>query len=282
MGNRRKIKFTLSELMIYNASLEIKDGDVVVMGQGLPMAACPLAKAFHAPNAILLTEAGLVDIAPFRAPLHIADPTCTYGYSYSCDLIDVFTTILHRGYVDVCFLGVGQVDKYGNLNSTVIGDYFQPKMRMMGGGGAPDFAAYAKKVVLTMRGGRFMEKLDYLTTPGWLNGGDSKKRAGLPDTGPEVLISTKAVFRFPPPERELTLVSVHPGVSVKEVEKDIPWKLKKAREIKTTPVPPPEVIDFLRNFDPSSSAGRKLLLSLSIKAILKKIAQKTQKSPPEK
>jgi len=259
--------------MIYNASLEIKDGDVVVMGQGLPMAACPLAKAFHAPNAILLTEAGLVDIAPYRAPLHIADPTCTRGYSYSCDLIDVFTTILHRGFVDVCFLGVGQIDKYGNLNSTVIGDYFQFKMRMMGAGGAPDFALYAKKVVLTMRGGKFVEKLDYFTTPGWLEGGDSKKQKGLPDTGPEVLISTKAVFHFPKPERELTLVSVHPGVSIEEVEKDIPWKLKKAPQIKTTPVPPPEVIDFIRNFDPASSAGRKLLISLYAQAMLKKLQQ---------
>ncbi len=272
MGNRR-VKFTLSELMIYNASLEIKDGDVVVMGQGLPMAACPLAKAFHAPNAILLTEAGLVDIAPYRAPLHIADPTCTRGYSYSCDLIDVFTTILHRGFVDVCFLGVGQIDKYGNLNSTVVGDYFQFKMRMMGAGGAPDFALYAKKVVLTMRGGKFVEKLDYFTTPGWLEGGDSKKQKGLPDTGPEVLISTKAVFHFPKPERELTLVSVHPGVSIEEVEKDIPWKLKKAAQIKTTPVPPPEVIDFIRNFDPASSAGRKLLISLYAQAMLKKLQQ---------
>ncbi len=274
MGNRRKIRFTLSELMIYNAALEIQDGDKVVMGQGIPIVACSLAKTFHAPNAVLMTEAGLVDVAPFRSPLHIADPTCTRGYSYSCDLMDIFTTILNRGFVDLCFLGVGQIDKFGNMNSTAIGDYRHPKMRMMGAGGAPDFALYAKRVVLTMRGGKFVNKLDYFTTPGWLAGGDSRKRAGLPETGPEVLISTKAVFHFPAPERELTLVSLHPGVNAEDVRKDVPWKLKIADNLNTTPVPPQEAIDFVRVFDPTLTAGRKLSLSLTIQAAAKKQAAK--------
>ncbi len=274
MGNRRKIRFTLSELMIYNAALEIKDGDKVVMGQGIPIVACSLAKAFHAPAAVLITEAGLVDVAPYRSPIHIADPTCTRGYSYSCDLMDIFTTILNRGFVDLCFLGVGQIDKFGNMNSTAIGDYRKPKMRMMGAGGAPDFGLYAKRVVLTMRGGKFVNKLDYFTTPGWLEGGDSKKRAGLPDTGPAVLISAKAVFHFPAPERELTLVSLHPGVKLEDVAKDVPWKLKVAPELKTTPPPTPEVIAYVRNFDPTLTAGRKLSLSLAISATVKKQALK--------
>jgi len=274
MGNRRKVKFTLAEMMIYNASLEVRDHDRVMVGQGLPIAACTMAKKFHAPNAVLLTEAGLVDIDPYRSPLHIADPTCMKGFSYSCDLIDIFTTVLNRGYVDVCFLGVGQVDKFGNINSTVIGDYFNPKMRMMGAGGAPDFAAYAKRVVLTMRGGKFADKLDYFTTPGWLSGGDSRVKAGLPDSGPEILISTKAVFRFPPPEHELTLVSLHPHCKVEDVQKDIPWKLKIADKISVTPAPTAAAIDFCRTFDPTLSAGRKLGLTLSMQALARKIAEK--------
>lgn len=273
MGNRRKIKFTLAEMMIYNASLEVHDGDKVVIGQGLPIVACTMAKNFHAPNAVLMTEAGLVDIDPYRSPLHIADPTCLKGFSYSCDLVDIFTTILNRGLVDVCFLGVGQIDKFGNINSTAVGDYQNPKMRMMGAGGAPDFAVYSQRIILTMRGGKFVDKLDYFTTPGWLSGGDSKKRAGLPDTGPEVMISTKAVFKFPLPEHEMTLVSLHPGVKVEDVQKDIPWKLKVADELTTTPVPTQAAIDFVRNFDPTLSAGRKLGLTLALQATMKKQAE---------
>ena len=264
--------------MIYNAALQINDGDRVMVGQGIPIVACGMAKKFHAPNATLFTEAGLVDIAPFRSPLHIADPTCTPGFSYSCDLVDIFTTILNRGYVDVCFLGVGQIDKYGNMNSTVIGDYFHPKMRMMGAGGAPDFGAYAKRTVLTMRGGKFVEKLDYFTTPGWLTGGDSKVRAGMPDTGPELLISTKAVFSFPAPERELTLASLHPGVKIEDVQKQIPWKLKTADKITVSPAPTPEAVDFVRSFDPTLSAGRKLGLELAIKATMRRIAAQQKKN----
>jgi glutaconate CoA-transferase, subunit B len=273
----RRIKFTLAELMIYNAALEVHDGDKVVIGQGLPIVACTMAKNFHAPNAVLMTEAGLVDISPYRSPLHIADPTCLKGFSYSCDLIDIFTTILNRGFVDVCFLGVGQVDKYGNLNSTVIGDYANPKMRMMGAGGATDFAVYSKRLILTMRGGKFVEKLDYFTSPGWMEGGDSKKRAGLPDTGPEVLISTKAVFRFPPPEHELTLVALHPKMTLEDVQKDIPWKLKVAKELKITPVPTQAAIHYIRDFDPTLTAGRRLGMTLALQATMKKQAELTKR-----
>ena len=274
-----KVKFTLVELMIYNAGLEVRDGELVMVGQGVPMVACGLAKKFHAPNATLLTEAGLVDIAPYRSPLHIADPTCTPGFSYACDLVDIFTTVLNRGYVDVCFLGVGQVDKYGNMNSTTIGDYFHPKMRMMGAGGAPDFGVYSKRTVLTMRGGKFVEKLDYFTTPGWLTGGDSKVRAGLPDTGPEVLINSKGVFRFPAPEHELTLVTLHPGVKLEEVQKQIPWKLKTAEKVGISPVPSLEAVDFVRSFDPTLTAGRKLGLELSLKATMRRIQAQQNKAP---
>jgi len=274
MGNRRKIRFTLTELMIYNASLAVRDFDRVMVGQGLPIVACSMAKKFHAPHALLMTEAGLVDIDPYRSPLHIADPTCVKGFSYACDLVDIFTTVLNRGFIDVCFLGVGQVDRFGNLNSTVIGDYHNPRMRMMGAGGAPDFAAYSRRVILTMRGGKFVEKLDYFTSPGWLDGYDSKKRAGLPDSGPELLISTKAVFRFPAPERELTLVSLHPGVKLEDVQKDIPWKLKLAKEIAITPPPTAEAIDFVRNFDPTLTAGRKLGLTLAMQATARRMQEK--------
>ena len=106
----------------YRAAQEIRDGEIVVIGQGIPMAAGVLARKTHAPNSIIVTEAGLVGIDPFKVPLHIADTSCTRGYSYGCDMFDIFTTVVHRGYVDVAFLGVGQIDKFGNVNSSYIGD----------------------------------------------------------------------------------------------------------------------------------------------------------------
>ena len=221
-------------------------------------------------------------MTPTGLPLHIADPTCVKGFSYSCDLVDIFTTVLNRGFVDVCFLGVGQVDRYGNLNSTVIGDYRNPKMRMMGAGGATDFAAYSKRIILTMRGGKFVEKLDYLPRPAGSSGGDSKKRAGLPDTGPEVLISTKAVFRFPAPDHELTLVSLHPEGQARRCAKRYPLEAEGRERSHRNPAPTPEAIHFVRGFDPTLSAGRKLGLILAMQATAKKAQAKPALSQPKK
>jgi len=259
---------TPDEAMLVAAAKEIKDGDRIIVGQGLGIVAGVLAKVYHQRDVVLLTEAGIVDFNPYRAPFHIADPTCTRGYAYNCDLVDVFSTIAFRGFADVCFLGVAQIDKFGNVNSTVIGDYHKPSMRLSGSGGAPEFLAYSHRSILTMRGGRFVDRCDYVTSPGYLEGGDARYRAGFPpDSGPGVLISTKGVFRFHPETKEMYLDAVFPYSSVEEVKKDIPWDLQVAPDLKQVELPTEGEIDFIRDFDPMVSVGRRVSYDMFAKAM---------------
>lgn len=271
------VKYTEPEIIVSNAAREIEDGDIVVIGQGIPMAAGVLAKSTHAPNCVILTEAGMVGIRPFRNPLHIADPTCTRGYIYSCDMIDVFTTIVNRGLVDVTFLGVGQIDRFGNMNSTVFGDYDDFRMRMMGAGGAPEFFGYARKAILTMRGGRFVEKLDYVSSPGYLEGYGAREKAGFPPgSGPKALYSTRGVFRFEEESGEIYLDGLFPGHTLEEVKAEVPWDLKVADEVKAMPPPTREEVDMIRDFAPEIAAGRRLQLELSIPRVLEIMAARSQ------
>lgn len=264
--------YTLQELLIIAVAKEIHDHENVILGVGLPTAAGALAKALYAPHATLMMESGIIDFEPLLPLNHIADAHSCRGFSYATDLFSAFT-MTYRGFVDVCFLGVGQVDKYGNLNTTSIGDYYKPAMRLPGSGGAADFLSYAKRTVLTMLGGNFVEKLDYFTSPGYLEGGDSRDRSGLfpVGSGPTMLLSTKGVFRFDPVTKEIYLSQIHPRVTVEDVKKDVPWDLKIAPDLSETPHPTDEEIDFIRNFAPSMSAGRELNLELMITNMMKQL-----------
>jgi glutaconate CoA-transferase subunit B len=263
-------KYTLSELIISRAAKEIEDGQMVVIGQGIAMAAGVLAKNTHAPNIVILTEAGMLGFEPFKVPLHIADPSCTRGFTYSCDMVDIFSTILNRGYVDVSFLGVGQIDRYGNMNSSYIGDPDNFEFRMTGAGGAPEFVGYSHKTVLTMLGGEFVEKLDYFTSPGYLDGGNSRYEAGMPaDSGPRVLISTQGTFKFDKKTKEIYLAGLHPGVSLDEVKSTVPWDLKIAQKLEPTPPPAADELDILRQFSPEISMGRKLQVEAVVNRVFR-------------
>ncbi|MFW9895293.1 MAG: CoA-transferase subunit beta [Candidatus Thorarchaeota archaeon] len=254
MNNR----YSLDELLSIAIAREIQDYENVVIGAGIPVTACVLAKGLHAKNAVLMTEAGLIDFEPLVPLIGIADPGAGKGFSYSTDLFSMFTTHTYRGFVDVCFLGVGQVDKFGNINSTVIGDYNNFKRRLPGSGGAADFFSYAKRTVLTMNRGQFVEKLDYFTSPGYLTGGDSRNKSGrfLKDSGPSTLISRKGIFKFNPITKEMFLVHNHPGITVEEIRKDIPWKLKVSPDLTETAPPSAEELEFSRKFNPVQSIGQ--------------------------
>lgn len=270
------IKYTLDELIVYRAAQEIKDSEMVVIGQGIPMAAGVLARSTHAPNAVIVTEAGIVDPNPFKVPLHIADTSCTRGYSYGCDMIDVFTSILNQGYVDVAFLGVGQIDRFGNVNSSYIGDMDNFEIRLMGAGGAPEFVGYAKRTVFTMRGGEFVEKLDYFTSPGYIRGGNTRYEAGMPEnSGPSALITQEAVFRFDAVTKEIYLAGLHPGVTVEQVKKAVPWDLKVAEKLEITELPTEAALALIRRYAPEISMGRKLQLEALINRVFSVLA-KTQ------
>jgi len=264
--------YTLQELLVIAVAREIHDHENVILGVGLPTTAGAVAKALYAPHATLMMESGIIDFEPLLPLNHIADAQSCRGFSYATDLFSAFT-MTYRGFVDVCFLGVGQVDKYGNLNTTVIGDYNKPTMRLPGSGGAADFLSYAKRTVLTMLGGNFVETLDYFTSPGYLEGGDSRDKSGFfpKGTGPTMLLSTKGIFRFDPVTKEMYLAQIHPRVTIEDVKKDVPWDLKIAPDLSETTHPTDEEIDFIRRFAPAMSAGRELSMELMILNMLKQL-----------
>lgn len=262
--------YTLQELLVIAVAREIHDYEHVILGVGLPTTAGALAKKLYAPHATLMMESGIIDFEPLLPLNHIADAHACRGFSYATDLFSAFT-MTYRGFVDVCFLGVGQVDKFGNLNTTCIGNYFKPAMRLPGSGGACDFISYAKRTVLTMLGGSFVDKLDYFTSPGYLTGGDARDKSGLypKGSGPTMLLSTQGVFRFDKETKEIYLAQIHPRVNVEDVKKNVPWDLKVAEDLSVTPRPTDEEIDFIRSFAPGMSAGRELALELTIANIMK-------------
>lgn len=272
------IRYTIDELIVYRASLEIKDGEMVVIGQGIPMAAGVLARNTHAPNSVIVTEAGIVGLEPFKVPLHIADTSCTRGYPYGCDMFDVFTTIVNQGYVDVAFLGVAQIDRFGNVNSSYIGDPDNFEMRLMGAGGAPEFAGYSKRTVFTMRGGEFVNTLDYFTSPGYVEGGDSRVRAGMPkDSGPSALITQDGVFKFDLASKEMYIAGVHPGVTVKSVKAKIPWDIPVAERVEITPLPSEKHLRIIRTFAPEITMGRQLQMETVVNRVIKVLMKAAEK-----
>jgi glutaconate CoA-transferase subunit B len=265
--------YTLNELLIITCAKEIEDYQNVILGVGLPTTAGALAKALYAPHANLMMESGIIDFEPLVPLNHIADAHACRGFSYATDLFTAFT-MTYRGFVDICFLGVGQIDKFGNLNTTCIGDYYSPDLRLPGSGGAADFISYAKKTVLTLRGGQFVEKLDYLTSPGYLDGGDSRDRSGLfpQGSGPTMLLTPKGVFRFDDQTREMFLAQIHPGVRLDDVRKQIPWELKVSPRLTVTERPTDAEIDFVRRFAPAESLGREAATELAIAHALERAA----------
>jgi len=263
--------YTLNELLIIAVAREIRDFENVVLGVGIPMTSGALAKNIFAPHANLIMESGIIDFTPTVPMNHVADCMSCRGFSCATDLFSTFT-MTYRGFVDVCFLGVAQVDKFGNLNTTCIGDYERPKVRLPGSGGAADFIAYAKRTILTMRGGEFVEKLHYMTSPGYLDGGDSRDKSGhfTPGSGPTKLISTQGIFEFDPVTKEMFLSRIHPGVTVEAIKKKIPWDLKVSPDLKQTERPKDEEIDFIRNNFPTESVGKNLMWEIATTSFQKR------------
>jgi len=271
-------KITREELLVVTAARQIKDHDVCALGVGMPVMAGALAKQTHAPAAVLLLESGIVDFEPVVLPINIADATCTRGYGYAIDLFSVFTTIAYAGYLDKAFLGVGQIDQYGNINTSYLG--MPPEaQRITAAGGAPEFYAYAKETILTMKGKGFVKKLPYRTSPGFMGGGDERERSGryTPGSGPSVLITSKGIFKFHKETKEMYLDALFPGMTVDDVRADVPWDLKVASEIQSFPVPNDEEINFLRRFSPVSSLPNQVATQLSTEHFRKQAMAETLK-----
>jgi glutaconate CoA-transferase subunit B len=240
-------EYTTSELMVSRAAKELKNGDVVFVGIGVPSLAVNLAYRMHAPGLCMIYESGAVGCVPKRLPISIGDPCLVTGSIAVVPMLDVFNLYLQRGLIDIGFLGGAQVDRFGNINSTVIGDYRKPKVRLPGSGGACEIAALAKKVVIVINNTRrnFPERVDFITSPGYLSGGRERESLGLKG-GPELAITDMGVYRFDDESREMVLISIHPGITEAKIRENVGWDLKVARDLTETPPPGPEEIRIIR------------------------------------
>lgn len=240
--------YTASEMMIVAAARALGGVRTVFVGVGLPNIACNLARHTVAPDLQLIYESGVYGAQPARLPLSIGDPTLVTGATSVVSMMDLFGLYLQRGLVDVALLGGAQIDRYGNLNTTVIGSYENPKVRLPGSGGACEIAINARKVYMIMRLGNrsFVDKLDFMTSPGHLDGGDARERIGYPGLGPQLVITDKAILDFNNPQRELQVTSLHPGVSLGDVKANVGWDIRVADRIEETPSPTGEEMQLIR------------------------------------
>ncbi|MBF0389248.1 MAG: 3-oxoacid CoA-transferase [Desulfamplus sp.] len=236
------------ELMISVAARELENGATVGVGTGAPCAAAMLAQKISAPDLVIIFEAGGFGPELPEMPISVGDSRTTYRAIKAGSMGETMD-YCSRGFVDYTFLGGAQIDMYGNLNSTVIGDYANPKVRFPGSGGANDFASFCwKMMVMTPQDSkRFVEKLDFLTTPGWLQGGNSREKSGLPlGAGPYKIITNMAVMDFEPNSKRMRIISINPGYSLKDVQDNCGFELLKAEKIADTLPPTEKELRILR------------------------------------
>jgi glutaconate CoA-transferase subunit B len=240
--------FTPSEMMIIASARAMAGVRTVFVGVGLPNIACNLARYTVAPDLQLIYESGVYGAQPARLPLSIGDPTLVTGATSVVSMADLFGLYLQRGLVDVALLGGAQIDRYGNLNTSVIGSYATPKVRLPGSGGACEISINATQVFMIMRLGKrsFVEKIDFVTSPGHLTGGDARDRARMPGKGPTLVVTDMAIFDFDNPEHEMQLVSLHPGVTVEQVKAEMGWEPRQAAVLKETPAPTAEELRLVQ------------------------------------
>lgn len=244
---------TPEEVMVSSAAQEIHDGDTIFVGTGLPMLAAYLARATHAPAVTLLFEAGIIDPDPRHLALGVGDFRLMRGASAVTGLYDVLG-LLQKGIVDIGFLGAAEVDTFGNINSTIIGgDYRRPGKRLPGSGGANDIASCAKATIIMCvnRPERLVPRVRYLTSPGYLSGGDSRRHSGLRSGGPRAIITDLAVFRFDPDTGRARVGSIHPGIEPADVIARTGFEVDLPRTIERTAEPDPGSLEILRRMDPS-------------------------------
>jgi glutaconate CoA-transferase subunit B len=245
--------YSSAELMIINAARLLRDGDVVFVGVGQPNLACNLAKRTHAPNLVMIYEAGVIGAEPARLPLSIGDPTLVSGALSVVSMYDIFANYLQRGNVDVGFMGGAQIDKYGNINATVIGDYAHPKVRLPGSGGSQEIAAWANRcyIMTPHQKRRFPEKVDFMTSAGFLSGRKVRETTGVRGGGMLAVVTDIGLLE-PDEIGEMVLTALHPSKTVEQAKENTGWELKVASELRTTdPVTDRELQILREELDPN-------------------------------
>ena len=248
-----EIQYSSAELMIINAARLLRDRDVVFVGVGQPNLACNLAKRTHAPNLVMIYEAGVIGAEPARLPLSIGDPTLVSGSLSVVSMYDIFTNYLQRGNVDVGFMGGAQIDKFGNINATVIGGYEHPKVRLPGSGGSQEIAAWANRcyIMTPHQKRRFPEKVEFMTSAGFIGGKGDRQKAGLRGGGMLAVVTDIGMLE-PNENGEMILTALHPGKTVEQARENTGWELKVATGLKSTGVVTETELQILReDLDPT-------------------------------
>ncbi len=248
---------TRSEMMIVAAARELAGQRVCFVGVGLPNIAVNLAQRTVAPDLQLVYESGVFGARPARLPLSIGDPTIVTGAIAVTSMLELFGYYLQRGLVDVGFLGAAQIDRFGNINTTVIGDYAHPRTRLPGSGGACEIAINARQVFVIMRQSRrsFVERIDFRTSPGNLGGAEAaariRREQGWMGSGPSVVVTDLGIYRFDD-DGEMRLESLHPGATLDQVRESMGWEVRLAPSVAATPAPTSEEIRLIREeLDPA-------------------------------
>jgi acyl CoA:acetate/3-ketoacid CoA transferase beta subunit len=246
-------EYNPTELLAYVAAGLLEDNSSVFVGTGLPMIAAMLAQRTHAPNLLIIFEAGGIGPQVPVLPISVGDSRTFHRAISASSMHDVMSAS-QAGYIDYGFLGAAQIDPYGNLNTTVIGEWDNPTVRFPGSGGANDVGSLCWRTIIVMRQDvrRFVEELDFVTTPGYLDGPGARERAGLPaGSGPYRVITQLGVFGFEETTRRMQLLATHPGLSAEEIQERTGFELVIPDEVITTQPPPPAVLKAMREIDPT-------------------------------
>src|ERR1700741_849124 len=238
--------FSANELMVCEAARQLRDGEVVFVGIGLPNLACNLARRLHAPDLVLVYESGAVGAEPKRLPISIGDPALVTDSLSVCSMFDVFSYYLQGGLIDIGFLQGSQIDRFGNLNTTVIGNYQEPKVRLPGSGGACEIAILAKRVFVIAPQTRrsFPERVDFITSPGFVDGKETRQKLGMPGAGPSLVITNLGCYEFN--NGEMMLTSLHPNCTLDEIRENTGWEVRVSPRLTTTEPPTIEELRILR------------------------------------
>jgi glutaconate CoA-transferase subunit B len=243
------MEYTTAEMMAVAAARALKNDDVCFVGIGTPSLACNLARLTHAPDITLIYESGTIGAKPDVLPLSIGDPELCETARATVSVPEMFQYWLQGGRISVGFLGGAQIDRFGNINSSVIGGYDRPRVRLPGGGGAPEIGSLCRQVYVVMAQSRrsFVEKVDFITTFGYGDGGDHRQRLGIRTRGPTLVVTDLCLMRPDPETKELIVVAAHAGVAREQIGASTGWPVRFAATVERTPPPTQAELAVLRD-----------------------------------
>jgi glutaconate CoA-transferase, subunit B len=253
-----EISYTSDEMMTVSAARMLSNGAICSVGIGLPLTAANLACLLHAPDVVLIYESGPIGAKPAVLPLSIGDGSLAEQADAVVSTPEIFRYWLQGGRVDIGFLGAAQIDRYVTINTTVIGNYHRPTVRLPGAGGAPEISTSAREVLIIVRQSRksFVEKLDFVTSTGFLTGGNSRRQASISGGGPSAVITDLCALRPEPDSHEFIVASVHQGVSPEQIRQNTGWKIRFEADCGETIPPTPHELRVLRDLKARTSAAQ--------------------------